>query len=57
VVVSHATPIKSLVRMGLAADAGIVLRLHLDLASFCIVEFYPDGNSSVRLVNDTAHLY
>jgi probable phosphoglycerate mutase len=57
VVVSHATPIKSLVRMGLEADAGIVLRLHLDLASFCIVEFYPDGNSSVRLANDTAHLY
>jgi probable phosphoglycerate mutase len=57
VVVCHATPIKSLVRMGLEADAGIVLRLHLDLASFCVVEFYPDGNSSVRLVNDTAHLY
>jgi probable phosphoglycerate mutase len=57
VVVSHATPIKSLVRMALAADAGIVLRLHLDLASFCVVEFYPDGHSSVRLANDTAHLY
>jgi probable phosphoglycerate mutase len=57
VVVSHAAPIKSFVRMGLDADAGVVLRLHLDLASFCVVEFYPDGHSSVRLANDTSHLY
>ena len=25
-------------------------------ASLSIVEFYPDGHASVRLVNDTCHL-
>lgn len=56
VVVSHVTPIKSLLRMGLAAGPELLFRLHLDLASLSIVEFYPDGNASVRLVNDTSHL-
>jgi probable phosphoglycerate mutase len=55
-VVSHVTPIKSLLRMGLAAGPSVLYRLHLDLASLSIVEFYPDGNSSVLLVNDTSHL-
>lgn len=54
--VSHVTPIKSLLRMGLDAGPSLLFRLHLDLASLSIVEFYPDGNASVRLVNDTAHL-
>ncbi|MQA60127.1 MAG: bifunctional RNase H/acid phosphatase [Actinophytocola sp.] len=56
VVVSHVTPIKSLLRMGLNAGPELLFRLHLDLASLSIVEFYPDGNASVRLVNDTSHL-
>jgi probable phosphoglycerate mutase len=56
VLVSHVTPIKSLLRMGLAAGPALLFRLHLDLASLSIVEFYPDGNASVRLVNDTSHL-
>jgi ribonuclease H / adenosylcobalamin/alpha-ribazole phosphatase len=56
VVVSHVTPIKSLLRMGLDAGPSLLFRLHLDLASLSIVEFYPDGNASVRLVNDTSHL-
>lgn len=56
VLVSHVTPIKSLLRMGLAAGPSLLFRLHLDLASLSIVEFYPDGNASVRLVNDTSHL-
>jgi ribonuclease H / adenosylcobalamin/alpha-ribazole phosphatase len=56
VVVSHVTPIKSLLRMGLDAGPSLLFRLHLDLASLSIVEFYPDGYASVRLVNDTAHL-
>lgn len=55
-VVSHVTPIKSLLRMGLEAGPSVLYRLHLDLASLSIVEFYPDGNSSVLLVNDTSHL-
>lgn len=56
VVVSHVTPIKTLLRLGLDAGPSLLFRLHLDLASLSIVEFYPDGNASVRLVNDTAHL-
>jgi probable phosphoglycerate mutase len=56
IVVSHVTPIKSLLRMGLDAGPSLLFRLHLDLASLSIVEFYPDGHASVRLVNDTSHL-
>jgi probable phosphoglycerate mutase len=56
VVVSHVTPIKSLLRMGLDAGPSLLYRLHLDLASLSVVEFYPDGNASVQLVNDTSHL-
>ncbi|KZB82635.1 acid phosphatase [Amycolatopsis regifaucium] len=56
VVVSHVTPIKALLRMGLDAGPSLLFRLHLDLASLSIVEFYPDGNASVRLVNDISHL-
>lgn len=56
VVVSHVTPIKVLLRIGLAAGPALLFRLHLDLAALSVVEFYPDGNASVRLVNDTSHL-
>lgn len=55
-VVSHVTPIKTMLRLALNAGEGILYRLHLDLASLSIAEFYPDGGSSVRLVNQTAHL-
>jgi probable phosphoglycerate mutase len=55
-VVSHVTPIKTVLRIGLDAGPAVLFRLHLDLASLSVVEFYPDGNASVRLVNDTAHL-
>ncbi len=55
-VVSHVTPIKTLLRMALDAGPTILYRLHLDLASLSIAEFYPDGAASVRLVNLTAYL-
>jgi broad specificity phosphatase PhoE/ribonuclease HI len=55
-VVSHVTPIKMLLREALDAGPGILYRLHLDLASLSIAEFYPDGASSVRLVNQTGYL-
>jgi broad specificity phosphatase PhoE len=55
-VVSHVTPIKMLLRMALDAGPTILYRLHLDLASLSIAEFYPDGASSVRLVNQTGYL-
>lgn len=55
VVVSHVTPIKALLRLGLDVGPAMFYRLHLDLASLSIVEFYPDGNASVRLINDISH--
>ncbi len=55
-VVSHVTPIKTLLRIALDAGPAILYRLHLDLASLSIAEFYPDGAASVRLVNQTAYL-
>lgn len=55
-VVSHVTPIKTILRLALDAGEGILYRLHLDLASLSIAEFYSDGGSSVRLVNQTAYL-
>ncbi|MGV9611191.1 bifunctional RNase H/acid phosphatase [Nocardia xishanensis] len=55
-VVSHVTPIKTLVQLALGVGPSLLYRLHLDLASLCIAEFYPDGGSSVRLVNDTSYL-
>jgi len=56
VVVSHVTPIKTLLRMALDVGPSLLFRLHLDLASLSVTEFYPDGHASVRLVNDTSHL-
>ncbi len=56
VVASHVTPIKALLRIGLDAGPSLLFRLHLDLASLSVVEFYPDGNATVRLVNDVSHL-
>ena len=55
-VVSHVTPIKTMLRIALGAGATILHRLHLDLASLSIAEFYPDQGASVRLVNDTSYL-
>jgi broad specificity phosphatase PhoE/ribonuclease HI len=55
-VVAHVTPIKTLLRLALDAGPGILYRLHLDLASLSIAEFYPDGAASVRLVNETSYL-
>ncbi|HEU0086116.1 MAG TPA: bifunctional RNase H/acid phosphatase [Pseudonocardiaceae bacterium] len=56
IAVTHVTPIKALLRMALDAGPSLLFRLHLDLASLSIAEFYPDGPASVRLVNDTSHL-
>ncbi|MDQ4117347.1 MAG: bifunctional RNase H/acid phosphatase [Actinomycetota bacterium] len=56
VVVSHVTPIKLVLRDALGAGDSVLYRLHLDLASTNVADFYPDGGSSVRLVNDTSYL-
>ena len=56
VLVSHVTPIKLILRRALDAGPQMLYRLHLDLACLSIVEFWPDGGASVRLVNDTSYL-
>jgi ribonuclease H / adenosylcobalamin/alpha-ribazole phosphatase len=56
VLVSHVTPIKALLRMGLDGGPSIMTRLHLDVASLSIVDWYADGAASVRLANDVSHL-
>jgi ribonuclease H / adenosylcobalamin/alpha-ribazole phosphatase len=56
VVVTHVTPIKTLIRLALDAPPVSLFRIHLDTASVSSVEYYADGNCSVRLVNDTSHL-
>lgn len=55
-VVSHVTPIKTMLRLALDAGPGILYRLHLDLASLSVAEFFGDGGSAVRLVNQTDYL-
>jgi ribonuclease H / adenosylcobalamin/alpha-ribazole phosphatase len=56
VVISHVAPIKTLLAMALDAWPSVLFRLHLDLASLSVAEFYADGGATVRLVNDTSHL-
>lgn len=56
VAVSHVTPIKTLLQLALGVGPSLLYRLHLDLASLSVAEFYPDGGASVRLVNDTSYL-
>ncbi len=56
VVVSHVTPIKTLLRLALDAPQSAMIRLHLDSASLSRVSYFADGSSSVGLFNDTAHL-
>ncbi|MFE7772518.1 bifunctional RNase H/acid phosphatase [Streptomyces sp. NPDC057445] len=54
--VTHVTPIKTLVRLALQAPPEALFRMELDAASFSAVSYYADGNASLRLLNDTSHL-
>jgi probable phosphoglycerate mutase len=56
VVVSHVTPIKTLLRFALDAPASVLYRMHLDLACLNEVQWHADGAAVVRSLNDTAHL-
>lgn len=55
-VVSHVTPIKTMLRDALGVGPELLFRLHLDLASISIADYFPDGGSVVRRVNDIGHL-
>lgn len=54
--VTHVTPIKTLVRLALGAPPESLFRMELSAASVSSVAYYADGNASVRLLNDTSHL-
>lgn len=55
-VVTHVTPIKTLVRLALGAPPESLFRMELSAASVSAVAYYADGNASLRLLNDTSHL-
>jgi broad specificity phosphatase PhoE/ribonuclease HI len=56
VLVSHVSPIKTLVRLALDAPPSAIYRMHLDLASVTEVSWYADGPAVLRSFNDTHHL-
>jgi ribonuclease H / adenosylcobalamin/alpha-ribazole phosphatase len=56
VVVSHVTPIKTLLRQALDAPPHALYRLYLDTASLSTTDWWADGQAVVRLFNDTSHL-
>jgi probable phosphoglycerate mutase len=56
VIVSHVTPIKTLVRIALDAPATALYRMHLDLACLTEVQWFADGPAVLRSFNDTHHL-
>ena len=56
VLVSHVTPIKTLLRFALDAPPSALYRMHLDLACLSEVQWFSDGPAVVRSLNDTAHL-
>ncbi|MFD9484320.1 bifunctional RNase H/acid phosphatase [Streptomyces sp. NPDC059991] len=54
--VTHVTPVKTLVRLALGAPPESLFRMELSAASVSAVAYYGDGNASVRLLNETSHL-
>ena len=56
VVVSHVTPIKTLVCRALLAPTAALFRMHLDVAALCEAAWFADGPALLRSLNDTAHL-
>jgi broad specificity phosphatase PhoE len=56
VIVSHVTPIKTLVCRALLAPPEAMFRMNLDVASLCHIDCYDNGSAVLRSLNDTAHL-
>lgn len=54
--ITHATPIRTLLRLALDAPPRSLPRIEVSPASLSAVASYADGNTSVRYVNATAHL-
>jgi ribonuclease H / adenosylcobalamin/alpha-ribazole phosphatase len=55
-IVSHVTPIKTLVAAALLAPPAALFRMHLDVAALCEIDWYADGPAVLRSFNDTGHL-
>jgi probable phosphoglycerate mutase len=51
-VVTHVTPIKTLVRTALEAPHSSIFRMHLDPGSLSRIDYFADGHSSLRQFND-----
>jgi probable phosphoglycerate mutase len=56
VIVSHVTPIKTLVRIALDAPPSALYRMHLDLACLSEIQWFADGPAVLRHFNDIHHL-
>jgi len=56
VVVSHVTPIKSIICRALLAPSAALFRFHLDVAALSEAAWFADGPALLRSLNDTAHL-
>lgn len=56
-IVTHVTPIKTLLCQALGAPLDSVHRMELAAASLSVIDYYGDGVTNVRCINDTAHLY
>jgi broad specificity phosphatase PhoE len=54
--VSHVTPIKTLVTAALLAPPAALYRMHLDVAALSRIDWYADGPAVLRSFNDTGHL-
>ncbi|MDT0346321.1 bifunctional RNase H/acid phosphatase [Streptomyces litchfieldiae] len=54
--VTHVTPVKTLLRLALDAPPAAMFRMELAPAALSEIAYYPDGNASVRRFNDTGHL-
>ena len=55
-IVSHVTPIKTLVTAAIGAPPAAMYRMHLDVAALCEIDWYADGPAVLRSFNDTSHL-
>jgi ribonuclease H / adenosylcobalamin/alpha-ribazole phosphatase len=55
-IVSHVTPIKTLVAAALLAPPSALYRMHLDVAALSEIDWYADGPAVLRSFNDTGHL-
>jgi ribonuclease H / adenosylcobalamin/alpha-ribazole phosphatase len=56
VVVSHVTPIKTLLAEALLAPPAALYRMHLDVGALNEIHWFSDGPAVVRSLNDTGHL-